>query len=299
MARTFPVIFTNHTGAYIYLDRSRTTRRPQRWLMESFAKVIAPSRELTPATSNSHYIPNGVDLSIFYPVTQVERTRLRIKWRCNGKRVFLCPRRWAPTKGIVYLAKALSALSAEAHANSIFLFAGNETAGYAQYQESVWAILDTLETCDVRVLGNLDHVELAELLNAADICVVPSVLEATSLACLEAMACGLPVLGTDTGGLTELIQDGTNGWLVLLKNVKALSDSLETIASMPAEKLLPLKENALAFVQSRYTWDHIALETESVYASALAERGSSLSVQRKASASNNSLAFDNLPGDRG
>jgi glycosyltransferase involved in cell wall biosynthesis len=72
-------------------------------------------------------------------------------------------------------------------------------------------ILDGLDSCDVRVLGNLNHSDLAELFNSADVCVIPSILEATSLACLEAMACGLPVLGTDTGGLAELIREGSNG----------------------------------------------------------------------------------------
>jgi glycosyltransferase involved in cell wall biosynthesis len=272
LSRKYPVVFTNHTGAYLYLDRWKFTRGLQRQLMKLFTAVIAPSRELLPATSNSHYIPNGVDTRVFHPVSAAERVRIRKKWDCEGKLVFLCPRRWAPTKGIIFLAKALEFMSPETRRKSVFIFAGNETAGYAQYQQTVRAFLGRVENGDIRVLGNVNHDELAELMNAADVCVIPSLMEATSLACLEAMACGTVVLGTATGGLAELIQDGRNGWLVPPGDVDALLRAIEKIAGTSSGEMEPMRAEALALVRGSYTWDIIAERTEGIYSLALQSR---------------------------
>jgi len=292
LSRNYPVVFTNHTGAYLYLDRWPATRGVQRKLMNLFTAVIAPSRELLPATANSHYIPNGVDTSVFYPVSEPERKRLREKWKCEGKFVFICPRRWAPTKGIINLAKTLAFLSPEVRKKSLFLFAGNETPGYEQYQRSV---ADTLRGVDeVRVLGNVGHSELAELMNASDVCVIPSLMEATSLACLEAMACGTVVLGTATGGLTELIRDGENGWLVPPGDVGALHAAIQRIASTSAAEIEPMRKEALA-LRDLYTWGMVAARTESVYSLALQQCGKKRAVPGAAPRSAKELAANINP----
>jgi glycosyltransferase involved in cell wall biosynthesis len=269
LARKYPVVFTNHTGAYLYMNRWPVTRALQKWLMGGFAAVIAPSRELLPDISNSHYVPNGVDTSVFHPVSDGARAKLKAKWNCENKLIFVCPRRWAPTKGIIYLAQAISQLDPATREKSIFIFAGNETSGYEQYQGSIQAALQKVDTGEIRVLGNLDHTGLAELMNIADVCVIPSLMEATSLACLEAMACGTPVLATATGGLTELVQDGVNGWLVPTRSAEAIARTLEKIAGMTAEQLRPMKEKGVELVRSLYTWERIAAKTEDIYETAL------------------------------
>lgn len=269
LLRKYPVVFTNHTGAYLHLDRFTPTRLGQRQLMKRFTMVIGPSRELLPRTENSHYVPNGVDTARFFPVAEPERERLKVKHGCVGKTVFLCPRRWAPTKGIVYLARALSHLSHATRGRSVFLFAGNETPGYGKYQEGVQRVLAAATGVEVRTLGNLDPVELAEHMNLAEVCVFPSLMEATSLACLEAMACATPVIGTATGGLLELIRHGENGWLVPTHDERALAERIETIVTAGPGSLRPIRQSALETVRERYTWQAAALETEKIYLAAL------------------------------
>lgn len=269
LSRKYPVIFTNHTGAYLYLDRWPITRMLQKRLMNCFAAVIAPSRELLPDIEHGYYIPNGVDTKVFYPMPEETRKQLREKWNCGDKLVFVCPRRWAPTKGIIYLAEAISQLDPATRKKSIFVFAGNATSGYGQYQHSVMAALKKGDAAGIRILGNLDHTGLAELLNVADVCVIPSLLEATSLACLESMASGTPVLATATGGLTELIQDGVSGWLVPPKSGAALARAIEKIGAMTSAELDPIKEKGLELVRTTYTWERIAAKTEEIYDAAL------------------------------
>lgn len=265
LSRKYPVIFTNHTGAYLYLDRWPITRMLQRRLMSSFAAVIAPSRELLPDIEHSYYIPNGVDTKVFYPMPEERRKQPREKWNFGDKMVFVCPRRWAPTKGIIHLAEAISQLDPATREKSIFVFAGNATSGYGQYQHSIMAALQKVDAAGIRVLGNLDHTGLAELLNAADVCIIPSLMEATSLACLESMASGTPVLATATGGLVELIQDGVNGWLVPPRSSAAIARAIEKIAAMTPAEIRPIKENGLELVRGTYTWERIAAKTEEIY----------------------------------
>jgi len=266
--RKYPVVFTNHTGAYIYMERMAITRWIQRQFMKRFTMVIGPSRELLPATENSRYIPNGVDVGKFHPVPDERRIALKRKHGCADKRVFVCPRRWAPTKGILELAHALRRLKSSVRDSCVFLFVGNETPGYEAYQENVRRVLGTV-AADVRVLGNRNHEELSEMMSMAHACIIPSIMEATSLACLESMACGTPVIGTAAEGLLELIHHQENGWLVPVRDEKALAECIETVAETPHPLLLRMREAARKSVRERYTWSRAAGSTEDVYQTAL------------------------------
>ena len=265
ISRKHPLVFTNHTGAYLHLDRFLPTRLLQRQLMKRFDMVIGPSRELLPATENSRYVSNGVDTTIFCP--QPDRERLKAKHGCAGKRVFLCPRRWAPTKGVIYLARALRHLAGETLRDSIFLFAGNETPGYVRYQHNVRQEL-AHAAAEVRVLGNLDHAQLAELMNISEACIIPSLMEATSLACLEAMACATPVIGTRTGGLLELIRHDENGWLVPRRDERALAARIDAVFAMKTADLDRVRQAGLNMVREQYTWEATTRQTQEVYQTA-------------------------------
>ena len=73
---------------------------------------------------------------------------------------------------------------------------------------------------DVRFLGRLGNV--ANLLQATDLFLLPSQTESFGLAALEAMACGSPVVGSRTGGLPEVIEDGVSGILEPPGSVEAM-----------------------------------------------------------------------------
>ena len=80
---------------------------------------------------------------------------------------------------------------------------------------------------DVRFLGKQDPIE--EILSIADVFLMPSGSETFGLAALEAMACEVPVVASDVGGLPELIVDGETGFLCPLDDIDELTECTQTL----------------------------------------------------------------------
>jgi teichuronic acid biosynthesis glycosyltransferase TuaC len=79
----------------------------------------------------------------------------------------------------------------------------------------------------IHLVGNQRHSEVYSWLSAADIFVLPTHYEGLPNAVLEAMACNLPVISTDVGGVPEIIDDGKNGILIRARDEDALSRAIE------------------------------------------------------------------------
>ncbi len=114
----------------------------------------------------------------------------------------------------------------------------------------------------VHFLGQRD--DIPDLLAALDIFVLPSHSEGVSLALLEAMAAGLPVIATRVGGLPEVVTDGDNGLLIPAKDPEALSQALERLLADPA-LAKKLGENARRDVENNYSLDRLGREINEIY----------------------------------
>ncbi len=100
-----------------------------------------------------------------------------------------------------------------------------------------------LGTCnDIRFLGKMEAVE--EILSVSDVFIMPSETESFGLAALEAMACEVPVISTNTGGLPELNIHGKTGFM---SNVGDIDDMVKNVITLLDDKVLPeFRKNALA-----------------------------------------------------
>jgi len=134
----------------------------------------------------------------------------RIEWRAQQRFstddvVFTCVARLEPQKNPILLLKALGELN-HPKAHLVFLGYGSLEAKVAAYAKS-----HDLST-RVHLLGKQDNVSRA--LAGSDVFVLGSDWEGNPLAVMEAMACGLPVIGTAVGGVPELVHSGEHGTLV-------------------------------------------------------------------------------------
>ena len=102
------------------------------------------------------------------------------------------------------------------------------------------------------------------LYRQAALAIIPSLYEPFGIVALEAMATGLPVVASDTGGLAEIIQHGHNGMKVPPGEATALADTVCFLLDN-ADEASRLSENARKTVRELYSWDTIAAETGAAY----------------------------------
>ena len=257
------VYLTNHTGEYLFLKKMLLGRLFLKWALRHYDCVIGPSLELTPVEySNAVTIYNGVDSDVFVDFDSCKRTSVRKKLGlAPSDFVVLCPRRWAPTKGVIFLAKSIA--QNEFPKEFKFLFAGSDYVGYPAYSDEVLGVLSECDSDSLRLLGNLSVSEMVSVYNAADVVVIPSLMEAVSLSAVEAMSCGAVVVSTNVGGMPELISDGVNGILIEAKSSSEIYRSLVELFQNP--DYYSALRRAAFHTASRFQWRQIAKKTLDVY----------------------------------
>jgi len=114
------------------------------------------------------------------------------------------------------------------------------------------------------LLGNVPNEQMLDVYRAADLSVLPSFMEATSITGLESMACGLPLVGTRVGGIPVLIEDGASGTLVEPGDPAALAAAIRELVLQPALRRR-MGERARELAERRFSWRGIALQTLDVY----------------------------------
>jgi glycosyltransferase involved in cell wall biosynthesis len=121
----------------------------------------------------------------------------------------------------------------------------------------------------VHFLGQRDDVP--DLLAALDLFVLPSHQEGVSLALLEAMAAGLPVIAAAVGGLPEVVADGESGLLIPAGDPEALAAALERLLGDP-EFAAKLGSNARRQVEANYSAERLGREINEIYEELVASK---------------------------
>ncbi len=115
-------------------------------------------------------------------------------------------------------------------------------------------------------LGKLDAV--APLLAGADLFLLPSQSESFGLSALEALACGVPVVASDVGGLPEVVRDGETGALRAVGDVDAMSEAALGILR-DRDRWRAMSDAAAADARARFSRDAIVSRYESFYQQSL------------------------------
>ncbi|OGD63385.1 hypothetical protein A2160_02790 [Candidatus Beckwithbacteria bacterium RBG_13_42_9] len=208
---------------------------------------------------NIRVIPNGVDSLLFKPRNKIKlRKVLGLE---SGKFIIISHSRLTPKNGLDILIKAIS--RSKSKENVLLLLVGNGE------QESDLRRL-TNQLClqkQVRFYGYQPKEMVAKLLATADIFVRPSRQEGFGISFLEAMASGIPVIGTEIGGITDFIKDGQNGLLIKKAVVGELINKIEYLqANKNLQQVLGKNSRLTA---QKYSWSKICSHIESQYQSIL------------------------------
>lgn len=194
-------------------------------------------------------IKNGVDAEHFMPNGSVADLP------DLGEYVGLYAGRLHDEKGVFELLEAVS--RAEVDIGLVFVGAGPAEEDLRNRVREV-----NLEN-RVTFTGFVDYEEMPEYYRAADACFLPSYFEIQPLSCIEAMACGTPIIASDIAGVRELVTHEYNGLLVPSASVNPLVDAIERICTSTVlyERLV---ENGLDFAETR-SWENIEEQLLDVY----------------------------------
>lgn len=175
--------------------------------------------------------------------------------------VIFTARRLVRKNGVEHLIEALSYVLKEKDFRLLIAGDGPERARL----QSLGERLGISE--HITFLGLVPHVQIPPYLSLADIVVIPSIIESSSLFMLEAMACGKPVIATRTGGIPEIMNNG-NGILIGPANARELAEKILLLYDPETREKLGRNAHRDAM---QFTWKEIAKETEKEYLRILGE----------------------------
>jgi glycosyltransferase involved in cell wall biosynthesis len=214
-------------------------------------------------------IPNGVDFEVYAKVRNEGLSSFRYKFALPEEKIVLFVGRLVYEKGVHVLVNAIPKVLRKANAK--FIIVGN---GYMKEQLS--NIVKSMGVAHkVMFTGFVDDETLRKLQNCADVSVVPSLFEPFGIVALEAMAAKSPIIVSDTGGLSEIVEHDITGVKVYPENPDSLAWGITKVL-LDENYANWIKSNAYKKIQEKYNWDIIAQQTKSVYESILKEYSKSI-----------------------
>ncbi len=259
-----PLAYTNHTSGYLKRIKKGGMRR-MAMLKRHFKKVdlfLAPSKELLQIPfsirAEKVFIPNGVDGQKFLANPDKRATIRKDLGFTDDDIVAIITRRLVDKNGVIYLARATKYLQ-DNKLKFIIIGDGPERAAVEH---------EFTSHCGQRALflGNKTHDEIVDYYSGADFSILPSLMEATSISGLEAMAASLPLVGTAVGGIPELIQDEKNGYLCKPADPEDLAKKINLLLNGDIQAL---GHQSREMIEENFDWTTIAQKTIMTYKKAL------------------------------
>ena len=272
-----PLLATMHSTEIgrrdgLHTDTEKMIHETEAWLTYEAWKVICCSDYMV-----SHVrwafglpqdklimVPNGVNTSAYENIENEDLKDFRSKFALPNERIVLYVGRLVYEKGIHVLINAAPKVLEKVNAK--FIIVGS---GYMKEQLATIVKSMNLEN-KVLFLGFVEDETLLRLQKCADVSVVPSLFEPFGIVALEAMAARSPVVVSDTGGLSEIIDHDSTGVKAYPNNPDSLAWAISKIL-LNIEYRDKIRTNAYRKIQERYDWEKIAQQTKGLYKAVLGE----------------------------
>jgi glycogen synthase len=247
----------------------RAIHSVERWLCRDAAALIACSRFMAAEVSRLYQldpaevrvIGNGADpVELPESRSEGETGEARGAQAYRGKPLLVFAGRLVHEKGLQELIKALPLLRDELPGVRLVVAGTGQQLAGQQDRAARYGVSDLIDW-----VGFLDATELAGLLAAADLVVVPSLYEPFGMVALEAQLAGTPVAVSDTGGLAELVEPGVTGLRFTPESPTAIAAAVRDVAADPdAARRRAVRARRRA--REEFGWDAVARRTAEVYA---------------------------------
>ena len=258
-----PLVTTWHTSHFLRRAGSPFWRPVFRRYLEAADHNLAASQEIASVAESIaprvhvEALTNGVETSVF------RRVAPTLPPSTSGRPRLVVPRRLFPKNGVEYLVRAMPEIARAVDAEAIVIGDGPERAALEKLAREL-GIGDR-----VTFLGARAHAEMPGLLSSGDIAVFPSLMEATSVAALESMACELPVAASRVGGLPEIVDDRVGA---LFEPADPASLARAVVALLSGGRLRELGEAARRSVVERWSNERLVDRHVAIYEQLVARR---------------------------
>ncbi len=228
------------------IERSDAVTAVSNALVSQTHELIGPEKEI-------QCIHNFIDTRDYYPCESSLRDDFGVK---PEEKVIIHVSNFRQVKRVSDVIRSFALIAEEIPAQLFLVGDGPE-------MKKMITLVDELGIREkVHFLGKQEN--LAELYSISDLFLLLSEKESFGLAALEAMACGVPCIGTDIGGIPEVIADGENGYICALGDLETISTKAISLLSDPV-LYKQFSQNALDAVHQRFSAECIVEEYEKVY----------------------------------
>jgi len=270
----FATIHSTETGRRngIHFDYERMIHETEAWLTYEAWKVICCSDYMVShvqwafglPSDKLIMVPNGVNYDIYSKYENEDMRQFRSKFALPEEKIVLFVGRLVYEKGVHVLVNAAPKVLTKANAK--FIIVGN---GYMKDQLSGLVKATGLAN-KVTFTGFVDDDTLRRLQTCANVSVVPSLFEPFGIVALEAMAAKSPVVVSDTGGLSEIVEHDVSGVKTYPNNPDSLAWAITKVITDDGYANW-LRTNAYKRIQEKYDWNRIAQQTKTIYNNVLSE----------------------------
>ena len=231
------------------IDESDGVTAISNYLRDKTIQEFHPTRSI-------HVIPNFVNCDVYMPLDEAARTAGRARYAEPGEKILVHLSNFRPVKRTADVIRIFSRVARELPARLLMIGDGPDRSA-AEWIAHRKGIQDR-----VHFLGKQSSV--SEILPLADLLLMPSEMESFGLVALEAMACRVPTIATQVGGVPELIEDGLTGRLFPVGDVEGMAGAAVELLS-DSSRYLAMADTARRTAQARFCASKIVPLYESFY----------------------------------
>ncbi|GIP53426.1 N-acetyl-alpha-D-glucosaminyl L-malate synthase BshA [Paenibacillus vini] len=215
--------------------------------------LMRETREVLDITRDIDLTYNFVDGREYYPRSTCECRR---DFADPEEKVLMHISNFRPVKRVSDVVDVFNLVNQQIPSRLLFVGEGPDLP------KVQWKIKEMGLSDKVHFLGKQD--DIAQVISMADVLLLPSEKESFGLVALEAMACGVPTVGSIAGGIPELVAHGETGFLAPIGDVRQMADYCISLLSQP-ELAARVREACLKRAKSEFSSDIITAAYESIY----------------------------------